>query len=84
MRPQLLRVRMDLILPDVPAEAVDLDDAGHCPQARLHLPVEDRAPLHQGVPIAFDEHVVDLAQPRADRGELRGIHARRKLLLRLP
>ena len=80
VRAQSLGVGEHLILFDVAAEAVDLDDAGHCPQAGLHLPIQDRPPLHERVVLAFDEHIVDLAETRRNGRERGRLDPGRQLL----
>ena len=60
----------DLVLLEVAAHRVHLDDAGHAAQLRDDLPVEDRAQLRRRVVVGAHDELVDLAEAARHRREL--------------
>ena len=73
------RIGQHVVLLPLAAPGVDLGDARHRTQPRLDDPVVERGELLQGVVVAGDEVVVDLAQPGGDRAHLRAADALRQL-----
>ena len=68
---QLLRVDHDLELPREAAPGVDVGDAGDGAQLVLDLPVMQGLELHGVKAAAFDGVLVDLAERRRQRAQLR-------------
>ena len=67
---EAFRIDHHLVLLVLAAEAVHLDDAGDGAELRADVPVERLLQLHQRVPFAAHDELIDLAERRRDRAHL--------------